>query len=69
MVLDEQDKIKFIKWLEITSETCKGMAGQMESISGMHMVELAKREKIKASACLLIAHDLLNSEIMTIDKE
>ena len=69
MILDDKDKIKFIKWLEITAETCKGMAEQIESIPGVHMVELAKREKIKAGACLLIAHDLLNSELMTIDKE
>jgi len=66
MLLDDKERQKFIAWLEITAETCKGMAEQMEKLPSPAMTELVKKEKIKAGACLLIANDLRSAESLTI---
>ena len=66
MILDDRERQKFIEWLEMTAETCRGMAEQMEKLPSPAMQELIKRERFKAAACLLIASDLKGAEVMTI---
>jgi len=66
MLLDEKEKLRFIEYLEITAENCKGIAEQMSKAGGTVMEQLEKRERTKAAACLLIANDLRNSEPTTI---
>lgn len=67
MLLTDKERTRFVKWLEMTASNCTGMAKQCELLSGPAISEIAKREKIKAAACLLIACDLQSAESMTID--
>jgi len=63
MLLEGLERDIFIQWLEDTAETCRLMEKQLEKIGHPATTKLAKREKIKAAACILIANDLKRAEI------
>lgn len=69
MTLSDKERRRFVLWLEMTADTCEEMAEQMEKVPGEHMVKLAKRERIKAASCALIACDLNKAETITIGDE
>ncbi len=66
MILDDNEKLRFIEYLETTANACFGIAKQFEKLGGENMRIMSERETTKAKACLLIAADLKNCETITL---
>ena len=66
MLLTNQERGKFALYCDNCAETAKGMAGQMEKLSGPVMVELVKRENLKVAAFSIVAAELRSAESMTL---
>jgi hypothetical protein len=66
MILTDIERRRFVAWLEMTAETCGGIAIQMEKLPDPVSAQLVQMERAKAAACLFIANDLRNTETMVI---
>lgn len=66
MILTDEERNKFIAYLEMNASTSAEMIKQFEKLSGPAMIEMAKREKQKLVAYTIIANDLKSAESMTI---
>lgn len=64
MILTDEEKDRFCAYLEQVIESSRGIATQMEKLS--LPATLISREKILASAALVILNDLRSAEKMTI---
>lgn len=65
-LLTDEEKHRFSEWLQIQIDSCKGMAEQMEKMTGPVGQELAKRERIKAAAFMVVYKDINSGETMEI---
>ena len=66
MLLDEKDREKFAAYCERNAESAKAMLAQFEKMPGLAMEEMAKREKQKIAAFLIVAADLRSGESVSI---
>ena len=56
-LLTPQERDRFATWLEREAEGSKGLIDQLEKL-GPHTAQIVARERIEASAALLIARKL-----------
>lgn len=66
MILTDEERTKFMKYLEVSMNSCIQMALQFEKIVNVVGKEMADKERRKASACMLLLTDLRNTETMTV---
>ena len=67
MILDDHERLRFIRYCKSEAESSKAMALQMEKLSGhgVGIAELTKRERSKAAAYTIVAMDL--SSMSTVE--
>ena len=65
-LLDEKEKEKFAIYCEQNAESSKAIIAQFEKMPGPAMEEIAKREKQKVAAFLIVAAELRSGETMSI---
>jgi len=61
-LLTDEEKRRFSEWLQIQIDSGKGMAEQMEKMSGAVGAELVKREQIKIAAYLVVYKEINSGE-------
>lgn len=65
-LLTDAEKHRFSQWLQLQIESCKAMAEQMEKMAGPIGEELAKRERLKGAAFLIVYREINSGEKMEI---
>lgn len=68
MLLENEDKAKFIQYLESEIQSCQGMIEQYEKMGGSAMQTLIKRDKQMTAACIIILNHLRSGESLTINQ-
>ena len=66
MLLTDQERERFIQYLQLCAETSEGMAKEIAKLPGGGMEVLEKRERMKATAYRVILADLQSAEKMTL---
>ena len=62
MLLNDKDREMFTAYCEQNLKTSKALLAQFEKTPGPAMEELAKRERLKMAAFLIVAADLRSGE-------
>jgi len=67
MLLTDAERARFAEYLEAESTSADAIGEQMAKLGGLP-AELAKRERIYAAACRMVAAKLRPGEAMTIGR-
>lgn len=66
MLLTDDERLRFTEYLDLESESAKGIAEQMEKLAGPAGQVLAKQERLYAAAARLIADRLRSTDSFVV---
>ncbi len=64
-ILEEDEKKRFLEWLNIQIDTSRGMAEQMEKMFGLTS-PLTKQERLRLAGFEIVARYIMEGESFTV---
>jgi hypothetical protein len=66
LLLSDTERIRFVEWLEFQAENEKGMLKQLEKLDSF--APMIDHMKNRTMAYLIVAADLRNTEVITLEE-